>query len=356
MNKTVTIDANNALDNLQSIQRQIGGQIKQTKSQYVLTINNKTAKGVIKANAFDRGLRLLEYDITFREAVELSIDGDQIAPIYFYYFAQGFGYHQINEQNQFKIEQYRSVITSPQEDVTCFLSFPANQKIHLTELQIHKQQFLNKQGLALNQLEDNLYEVFVDKDCRNNFLYYGAFDLSLLDKVTMLNEDIAVGGSLVNHLYKEGIVYQILADHLRIYRSSSKNQDLETSLLKKELKKIKELSISIANDVSRDYCLDALSEETGLPQAKLQEGFKLLYDMTVTEYIRHLRLEEAKSLMNDSDLNISEIVYSIGFSSRSYFSKIFKEKYSISPNEYKNKVFQPSKLNAVKSTSLEVVA
>ena len=61
--------------------------------------------------------------------------------------------------------------------------------------------------------------------------------------------------------------------------------------------------------------------------------------------------------MNDSDLNISEIVYTIGFSSRSYFSKIFKEKYNISPNEYKSKVFQPvTRISRNKSTNLEVVA
>ncbi|MDX1471934.1 MAG: AraC family transcriptional regulator, partial [Flavobacteriaceae bacterium] len=32
--------------------------------------------------------------------------------------------------------------------------------------------------------------------------------------------------------------------------------------------------------------------------------------------------------------NISEVVYMIGYSSRSYFSKIFKNKYGISPSKY----------------------
>jgi len=42
--------------------------------------------------------------------------------------------------------------------------------------------------------------------------------------------------------------------------------------------------------------------------------------------------------MNTSDLNISQIVYSIGFTSRSYFTKIFKEKYVLAPNEYKRQI------------------
>nr|WP_313790335.1 AraC family transcriptional regulator [Allomuricauda sp.] len=37
-----------------------------------------------------------------------------------------------------------------------------------------------------------------------------------------------------------------------------------------------------------------------------------------------------------TEMNISEVVYSIGFTSRSYFSKIFKERYGLSPSEFKN--------------------
>jgi AraC-like DNA-binding protein len=43
-------------------------------------------------------------------------------------------------------------------------------------------------------------------------------------------------------------------------------------------------------------------------------------------------------MLKNTDLNISQIVYSIGFSSRSYFSKIFKEKYDISPNKLKKEL------------------
>lgn len=44
----------------------------------------------------------------------------------------------------------------------------------------------------------------------------------------------------------------------------------------------------------------------------------------------------AEKLIKTTDLNISQIVYTIGLSSRSYFSKIFKEKYKCSPREYEN--------------------
>jgi AraC-like DNA-binding protein len=84
--------------------------------------------------------------------------------------------------------------------------------------------------------------------------------------------------------------------------------------------------------------LEQLSIESGLSQAKIQDGFKFLYTRTVTEYVRHIRLEAARELMRNGDLNVSQVVYSIGFTSRSYFSKIFKEKYEVTPNEYRKNV------------------
>ena len=354
--KTVTIDNNNAFKSLRSIHQMIGGEIKKSKTQQILTVNNQNAKGQIKASIYDRGLTLLEYNIIFRDEVEIIIDTDETSPLFMFYFAQGHGFHRLNREEELcKIEQYRSVITSSSNDSTMCLKFPADEKLELNEVQIDRQAFLSKKVFNINAIEGDLYEAFTNDEATKDFVFYGAFDLKLCDAIAELKEDC--DNEMVALLKKEGLVYQIISDHLRLYSAAMEDNNLDTSLLKRELAAIKELSHKISKDVSKDYCLDALSEETGLPQAKLQEGFKLLYGRTVTEYIRHLRLEVARDLMNDSDLNISEIVYSIGFSSRSYFSKIFKEKYNISPNEYKSKVFQPvTRISRNKSTSLEVVA
>ena len=70
--------------------------------------------------------------------------------------------------------------------------------------------------------------------------------------------------------------------------------------------------------------------------AKLQEGFKLLHNRTVSDFIRNVRVETAEHLIKTTDLNISEIVYTVGLTSRSYFSKIFKQKYKCSPKYYQD--------------------
>ena len=75
----------------------------------------------------------------------------------------------------------------------------------------------------------------------------------------------------------------------------------------------------------------------------LKTGRKQLYRKTMqltgttaAEYIKILRLQKASDLCRNTDLNISEIIMQVGFSSHSYFTKCFKEEYHTTPKEYIN--------------------
>ena len=183
----------------------------------------------------------------------------------------------------------------------------------------------------------NIYEVFHDQQHENVFSYYGTYNLKLANLIKQYNSIKQKG--MIRILIKEGIVYQVLSEHMQQHdKDVKRKRNPSTTLTKKEISLVRKVGQKILKNVAEDYNVEGLANEMGLTQAKLQEGFKLLFSRTVIEYIRHIRLEEARDLMNTTDYNISQIVYSIGFSSRSYFSKIFKRKYGISPSEFlKNK-------------------
>ena len=111
-------------------------------------------------------------------------------------------------------------------------------------------------------------------------------------------------------------------------------------LTKKELQTIQSLGEAIKKEVDAPYTIDMLTAETGIPAAKLQIGFKHIYERTVTDYIKNVRLDVAEELIRTSELTISEVVYTIGFSSRSYFSKIFKERFGCSPKDFQDQCKQ----------------
>lgn len=63
--------------------------------------------------------------------------------------------------------------------------------------------------------------------------------------------------------------------------------------------------------------------------------FKKATGMTLTEYVSRIRIEKAKSLLVDSSLRISEVVYASGFGSIPRFNTVFKRYVGIPPTEYR---------------------
>ena len=111
--------------------------------------------------------------------------------------------------------------------------------------------------------------------------------------------------------------------------------NLSEAISKDDIAKIHKLTTYILDHISEDISITILCTESGLSPKKLQLGFKILFSKTVNEYIRQLKLEISRDYLKSTDLSVSEIVYSIGIKSRSYFSKIFYEAYDILPTDYR---------------------
>ena len=96
---------------------------------------------------------------------------------------------------------------------------------------------------------------------------------------------------------------------------------------------------------ARDYILshmgesvttEKLSTELGMNRTYLCKLFAEETGLTVNRYVTHTKMEEAKRLMDISRKSIAEISEYLGFSSQSYFQKVFKKTFGITPMEYRN--------------------
>lgn len=94
--------------------------------------------------------------------------------------------------------------------------------------------------------------------------------------------------------------------------------------------------IIINNLQNNQFGVGSLAADLGISQHSLNERLKMLKEKTVAQYIKEVRLEEARKLLG-KDSNISEVAYKVGFSSASYFNQCFSEKYGISPSKVNKK-------------------
>lgn len=65
---------------------------------------------------------------------------------------------------------------------------------------------------------------------------------------------------------------------------------------------------------------------------------KELFGLTPSEFIRNMRLRKACDLLKQGDIDISQIAYSVGFTSQPHFSTAFKRFTGFSPSEYRANV------------------
>jgi AraC-like DNA-binding protein len=78
---------------------------------------------------------------------------------------------------------------------------------------------------------------------------------------------------------------------------------------------------------------EALAQELGVSLRQLQRVFRDGLDTTPNTFIILIKLEVAAEMLKQNNLNISEVAYSVGFNDPSYFSRVFKKYFNISPSE-----------------------
>lgn len=73
-----------------------------------------------------------------------------------------------------------------------------------------------------------------------------------------------------------------------------------------------------------------------MSRSSFSEAFNAAFGRSAVELVKEVRLEGAAKLLKSSDLAVKEIASKVGFSSRSHFSRAFKERHGIDPAGYRS--------------------
>ena len=83
--------------------------------------------------------------------------------------------------------------------------------------------------------------------------------------------------------------------------------------------------------------LNDISGHTKLSVSYLSKVFKDETGTSINSYINQVRIENAKLLLLDERIPLSEVAYLSGFEDQSYFSKVFKKITKVTPGKYREK-------------------
>jgi len=149
--------------------------------------------------------------------------------------------------------------------------------------------------------------------------------------------------SWAQHLYQKkhsqtGTAEQMLLDVFTKYLQDGKGKKVPAWA--KELKEM----IQDQMDASMSLSLQQVSNELEINPAYLSREFSKYFDnLSFGDYMRKLRIDKAKSLMETTDYALTEIAYLTGFSDQSHFTRIFKKQTDQTPMQYKKEVLKSKK-------------
>lgn len=315
------------------------GKLEEEWGEHTLTFSNKLGHGTIRSISFDWGVALLDYDVIFNEEVQIIyLTGDE-TPVEFIFITEGnLRYRQDSKSEEVFLEQYQNIIISPERQSRKAFVFPKATNVKVNHIQLLKKQYARKKNNNLKYLNDVLLSVFEGESRELPFKHFGNYNLEIADEVREMHSHASGNLGMIKTLGIEGRLNIILAMQILEHQKFQNNNTLPGSLTTEDIKKTHKLAEFIIDNISNPLTISILSRESGLSGKKLQTGFRMLYNKTVNEYIKTLRLEVSRDLLKNSDLTVSEVVYHIGIRSRSYFSKIFYEHYGILPTEYRSKL------------------
>tara|TARA_R110002020_G_scaffold199626_3_gene401113 strand:+ start:234 stop:1253 length:1020 start_codon:yes stop_codon:yes gene_type:complete len=267
---------------------------------------------------------------------EIPVDTSAKNPLYFFYSMSGsFTLTVSNTGVGHKIKSFQALIVNSSRKESFNVCMTANSPSKIFVIRIDREQYFgnNRNKFASRPILDSFLS-----DCGASSTYFHSCtpNLFIADLISKLNS--YSNGKLIEPLIVEGQVKLIMGNIIKQFIEDKEKLPSSTKLTDEELSRVQKTAQEIQKNPEVNYSIQLLTAKTGLNAFKLQEAFKFLYDRTAGDYIRNARLERAEVLLKSNNYNVSEVVFYVGLSSKSYFTKIFKEKYKCCPKEYQESI------------------
>lgn len=138
----------------------------------------------------------------------------------------------------------------------------------------------------------------------------------------------------------EAQISGLIANRLRMKGKFTGVQEQEDTIRKVELKgndaALMERIMKAVNERLDDdsFNVEALADEVGLSRVQLHRRMKELTGISVGEFIRNLRLQQAARLLAKGDVTVAQVTYAVGFANPTHFATAFKKHFGVTPSEY----------------------
>lgn len=142
---------------------------------------------------------------------------------------------------------------------------------------------------------------------------------------------------ITKQLYLESKVWELMTLLVEQELTLKENQKITHRsywLKPDDIDRIHQARTILLEQLDNPPSLIELARQVGLNDCTLKRGFRQVFGTTAFGLLHDYRLEQARQLLEERRLNVSEIAQAIGFANRSYFAAAFRKKFGVTPREY----------------------
>lgn len=121
------------------------------------------------------------------------------------------------------------------------------------------------------------------------------------------------------------------------WQNAVTNQDLQNTLVFEDEFLYKATQVVIDHLDEADFDVEQLEQAMDMSKMQLYRKLKMLTSLAGNEFIRSIRLQQARILLEKGSLNVSEVAYQVGFNDPAYFTRAFKKQYGLAPKTFISK-------------------
>jgi len=181
----------------------------------------------------------------------------------------------------------------------------------------------------------NYHEVFV-RTLRSNEKFFTDPVNVASEPNTRAVESVPFGNLQILCNYLELLIIRMIQNNTDFFQRDNGTQDL--TRMQNESVTAELIRQKLCNNIYSSLNLDDLARELNFSKSYLTKIFKKQTGRTIMDYYLKMKIVEAKRLIGESSLSLTEISAKLGFYSLNYFSSFFKRKTGMAPSEYKKSI------------------
>lgn len=306
-------------------------------STFESIIDEPICKGTTRSIQIRDGVTFLHVDLTFLQNTEVEMISTQ-PQVGFAYCLKGHSTAYIADIDDQKGADFSIHLSDRTAYIYANTSSSGYQHFWaghtLQALYIHFSYESFKEMIADSIQELPLELIHTLNGTKGSYMHFSALPQPVLSLCYALLENPFKGKS--REFYTEAKVIELIAYQVDALLKPEVVQDkFYQPLTKVEEEKIDQCYHALQQNLGNPPSPLELAKSCGLSVYRLKNGFRQRYGDTPFRLLTELRMLRAKELLEEGELNVSEVALEVGYTSLGTFSNTFCERFGLRPSAYK---------------------